>query len=82
MNLSHVLVGVGRDREALDDAQEGYQRARQLGLERAIGSYVAANLAQVYWKPGAGRNASSSPGSWSPATAGVRPSCWPTGASS
>jgi DNA-binding CsgD family transcriptional regulator/tetratricopeptide (TPR) repeat protein len=45
MNLSHVLVGVGRDREALQDAQEGYGRARQLGLERAIGSYVAANLA-------------------------------------
>jgi DNA-binding CsgD family transcriptional regulator/tetratricopeptide (TPR) repeat protein len=45
MNLSHVLAGVGRDHEALDDAQEGYRRARQLGLERAIGSYVAANLA-------------------------------------
>ena len=40
------LAGIGRDREALDDAQEGYQRARQFGLERAIGSYVAANLAQ------------------------------------
>jgi DNA-binding CsgD family transcriptional regulator/tetratricopeptide (TPR) repeat protein len=46
MNLCHVLAGVGRDHEALDDAQEGYQRARQLGLERAIGSYVAANLAK------------------------------------
>jgi DNA-binding CsgD family transcriptional regulator/tetratricopeptide (TPR) repeat protein len=46
MNLSHVLGAVGRDREALDDAQEGYRRARQLGLERAIGSYVAANLAK------------------------------------
>jgi DNA-binding NarL/FixJ family response regulator len=45
MNLSHALAGIGRDHEALDDAQEGYQRARQLGLERAIGSYVAANLA-------------------------------------
>jgi tetratricopeptide (TPR) repeat protein len=45
MNLSHVLAGVGRDREALQDAQEGYRRAHQLGLERAIGSYVAANLA-------------------------------------
>jgi DNA-binding CsgD family transcriptional regulator/tetratricopeptide (TPR) repeat protein len=45
MNLSHVLAGVGRDHEALQDAQEGYRRARQLGLERAIGSYVAANLA-------------------------------------
>ena len=46
MNLSHVLAGVGRDREALNDAREGYQRARQLGLERALGSYVAANLAR------------------------------------
>jgi tetratricopeptide (TPR) repeat protein len=46
MNLSHVLAGVGRDSEALHDAREGYQRARQLGLERAMGSYVAANLAR------------------------------------
>jgi DNA-binding CsgD family transcriptional regulator/tetratricopeptide (TPR) repeat protein len=46
MNLSHVLGAAGRDHEALQDAQEGYQRARQLGLERAIGSYVAANLAK------------------------------------
>ena len=46
MNLSHVLEAAGRDHEALQDAQEGYQRARQLGLERAIGSYVAANLAK------------------------------------
>jgi DNA-binding CsgD family transcriptional regulator/tetratricopeptide (TPR) repeat protein len=46
MSLSHVLAGVGRDREALNDAREGYQRARQLGLERALGSYVAANLAR------------------------------------
>jgi tetratricopeptide (TPR) repeat protein len=46
MNLSHVLMAVGRDREGLNDAREGYQRARQLGLERAIGSYVAANLAR------------------------------------
>jgi DNA-binding CsgD family transcriptional regulator len=45
MNLSHALAGIGRDHEALEDAQEGYQRARELGLERAIGSYVAANLA-------------------------------------
>jgi DNA-binding CsgD family transcriptional regulator/tetratricopeptide (TPR) repeat protein len=52
MNLSHVLAGVGRDHEALDDAQEGYQRARQLGLERAIGSYVAANLANCLLEAG------------------------------
>jgi DNA-binding NarL/FixJ family response regulator len=46
MNLSHALAGVGRYREALDDAQAGYQRARQLGLERATGSYVASLLAR------------------------------------
>jgi DNA-binding CsgD family transcriptional regulator/tetratricopeptide (TPR) repeat protein len=42
---SYSLAAAGRDREALDDAHEGYQRARQLGLERAVGSYVADYLA-------------------------------------
>jgi predicted ATPase/DNA-binding CsgD family transcriptional regulator len=46
LNLGHALNAAGRDREALDDAQQGYRRARQLGLERAMGSYVAANLAR------------------------------------
>jgi DNA-binding CsgD family transcriptional regulator/tetratricopeptide (TPR) repeat protein len=36
---------LGREREALEDAQQGYQRARELGLERAMGSYVAVNVA-------------------------------------
>jgi DNA-binding CsgD family transcriptional regulator/tetratricopeptide (TPR) repeat protein len=44
-NLSHVLEQVGQIHEAIDDAREGYQRAHQLGLERATGSYVASNLA-------------------------------------
>ena len=46
LNLGHALKAAGRDHEALDDARQGYQRARQLGLERAMGSYVAANLAR------------------------------------
>jgi tetratricopeptide (TPR) repeat protein len=44
-NLSHALELAGRDREALDDARAGFQRARELGQERALGSYVANNLA-------------------------------------
>jgi tetratricopeptide (TPR) repeat protein len=45
VNVGHVLMLAGRERDALNDAREGYQRARQLGLERADGSYVAVNLA-------------------------------------
>jgi DNA-binding CsgD family transcriptional regulator/tetratricopeptide (TPR) repeat protein len=45
VNLSHALELAGRDRDALDDARAGYQRARELGQERAAGSYVANNLA-------------------------------------
>jgi DNA-binding CsgD family transcriptional regulator/tetratricopeptide (TPR) repeat protein len=44
-NLSHVLAQAGQSHDANDDAREGYQRAHQLGLERATGSYVAGNLA-------------------------------------
>jgi len=44
-NLSHVLEQAGQIHEAIDDAREGYQRAHQLGLERATGGYVASNLA-------------------------------------
>jgi DNA-binding CsgD family transcriptional regulator/tetratricopeptide (TPR) repeat protein len=43
--LAFTLGLAGRDRDALDDAQEGYQRARQLGLEHATGSYIAGWLA-------------------------------------
>jgi DNA-binding CsgD family transcriptional regulator/tetratricopeptide (TPR) repeat protein len=42
----HYTLGLaGQDQSALDDAREGYQRARQLGLEWSIGSYVADGLA-------------------------------------
>jgi DNA-binding CsgD family transcriptional regulator len=44
-NLSHALEQAGQIHEAIEDAREGYQRAHQLGLERAAGSYVASNLA-------------------------------------
>jgi DNA-binding CsgD family transcriptional regulator/tetratricopeptide (TPR) repeat protein len=44
-NLAFTLARAGRDRDALADARDGYQRARQLGLEHAVGSYVAYNLA-------------------------------------
>jgi len=44
VNVSHALMLAGRERDALDDAREGYQRARQLGLERSTGSSVASNL--------------------------------------
>ena len=40
-----VLGWVGRDRDALEEAQQGYRRARELGLERATGSLVANSLA-------------------------------------
>jgi DNA-binding CsgD family transcriptional regulator/tetratricopeptide (TPR) repeat protein len=45
VNLNHVLAMAGREREALEDAREGYLRACQLGLERGVGSAVAGNLA-------------------------------------
>jgi DNA-binding CsgD family transcriptional regulator len=43
--VDSALGLLGREREALVDAQQGYQRARELGLERAMGSYVAVNVA-------------------------------------
>jgi DNA-binding CsgD family transcriptional regulator/tetratricopeptide (TPR) repeat protein len=45
VNLNHVLAMAGREREALEDAREGYLRACQLGLERGVGSAVAGALA-------------------------------------
>ena len=45
INLSHVLEEAGQIHDAIDDAREGYQRAHQLGLAGATGSYVASNLA-------------------------------------
>jgi tetratricopeptide (TPR) repeat protein len=43
--VDSALGLLGREREALEEAQQGYQRARELGLERAMGSYVAVNVA-------------------------------------
>jgi DNA-binding CsgD family transcriptional regulator/tetratricopeptide (TPR) repeat protein len=51
--MGFTLGLAGRNQQALDDAREGYERARQLGLEHATGSYVAGWLA---WQLlGAGR---------------------------
>jgi len=43
--VTFALKLVGRQRDALEEAQQGYQRARELGLERATGSFVANTLA-------------------------------------
>jgi DNA-binding CsgD family transcriptional regulator/tetratricopeptide (TPR) repeat protein len=45
VTLTLTLALAGRERDALQDGRQGYQRARELGLERAAGSYVANNLA-------------------------------------
>ena len=45
VTTTFVLGLVGRERDALEEAQQGFQRARELGLERATGSYVAYSLA-------------------------------------
>jgi tetratricopeptide (TPR) repeat protein len=42
--ITFVLKLAGRERDALQEAQQGYQRAHELGLERATGSFVANNL--------------------------------------
>jgi DNA-binding CsgD family transcriptional regulator len=43
--VTFTLKLVGRQRDVLEDARKGYQRAREFGLERATGSFVANNLA-------------------------------------
>ena len=45
INLTVSLELAGREREGTDDASEGLERARRLGLEGAWGSVVAGNLA-------------------------------------
>lgn len=45
LNRTVSLELAGREREGVDDAREGLERARRLGLERAWGSLVAGNLA-------------------------------------
>jgi len=45
LNLSAVLSFDGREREALDNNRRGLAAARELGMERAMGSYLAADMA-------------------------------------
>jgi DNA-binding NarL/FixJ family response regulator len=45
VTVTFVLKLAGRERNALEEAQQGYQRARHLGLERATGSFLANQLA-------------------------------------
>jgi DNA-binding CsgD family transcriptional regulator/tetratricopeptide (TPR) repeat protein len=52
MVVSVGLALAGRERDAVEDAQQGYQYACELGLERALGSYVAVNLAQGFLDTG------------------------------
>jgi tetratricopeptide (TPR) repeat protein len=44
-SAGHLLEWAGRLRDAVEDKQEGYRRAHELGLERSTGSFVAGNLA-------------------------------------
>jgi DNA-binding CsgD family transcriptional regulator len=44
MTTCPLLQWAGREREALQDAQQGYRRAHELGLQYATGSFVAGNL--------------------------------------
>jgi DNA-binding CsgD family transcriptional regulator len=43
--LAAILGGAGRDHDAIEDGWQGYQLARDLGLERAEGGHLADNLA-------------------------------------
>jgi DNA-binding CsgD family transcriptional regulator/tetratricopeptide (TPR) repeat protein len=43
--VTFALSLVGRERDVLEEARQGYHRARALGLERATGSFVANTLA-------------------------------------
>ena len=45
VNRTVSLEWAGLEREGIDDAREGLDRARRLGLERAWGSLAAGNLA-------------------------------------
>jgi DNA-binding CsgD family transcriptional regulator len=45
LTVIFVLRRTGREHDALQEAQQGYQRARHLGLERATGSFLANQLA-------------------------------------
>jgi DNA-binding CsgD family transcriptional regulator/tetratricopeptide (TPR) repeat protein len=50
--VDKVLDWAGRERDALQEAEQGYRRARELGLERAMGSFVAAGLAYILLNSG------------------------------
>ena len=53
LNLSAVLSSRGgREREALEVARRGLAVARELGLEQAMGSFLAANLAEWLFEYG------------------------------
>jgi ATP/maltotriose-dependent transcriptional regulator MalT len=45
LTITFVLTLAGRQRDALEEAQQGYQRAHHLGLEHATGSFLANQLA-------------------------------------
>jgi DNA-binding CsgD family transcriptional regulator/tetratricopeptide (TPR) repeat protein len=52
LNLGAILSRQGRNREALDVFRRGFAAARQLGLERAMGSYLAAALSGTLFELG------------------------------
>jgi DNA-binding CsgD family transcriptional regulator/tetratricopeptide (TPR) repeat protein len=52
MAVTFVLRLAGRERDALEEGQQGHQRARELGLERALGSRLASTLAFSYLTTG------------------------------
>ena len=52
LNLGATLTELGRIREALDVLRRGLAAARELGLERAMGSVVAAALAVTLFELG------------------------------
>jgi len=45
LTIIFVLRLTGRERDALEEARRGYQRACRLGLDRAMGSFLANQLA-------------------------------------
>ena len=75
MTACHLLQLAGREREAVEDAQQGYRRAHELGLQYATGSFVAGNLGFRLLETGRWGNASSSPGRRWPATPGAPSTC-------
>ena len=45
--VTFALKLAGRERDVLAEAQQGFQRAHELGLERATGSFIANTLANT-----------------------------------